>query len=469
MKHAGSLLIGSRITEISAAIDQGLVSPVELTQASIERAEASSSDYNAFTLLAQDRALRLARAAEERARAGARLGDLDGIPIAIKDMVDVRGLPTSNGSGPAWRSWPARSAAVVDNLERTGAVIIGKTTPHELGVGIDNNNPHYGATRNPWMRERSPGGSSGGSAAAVALGIVAGAVGTDTGGSIRIPASACGIFGLKGTFGHLPTEGVTPIAWSLDHVGPMAAHADDLELLFRAMADGQLPPADRSARAGLKGLRIGVPNRYFNERIQRSVANAYEAALRAFEEQGAIVEAVDLPSCSDAVADAFILSQVEAAYAHRDRIPQHLGELGDDARAFLQIGQSVMALAFVDAVQRQARFRRAMDAVFATIDILVVPATPAPAQPIGASEVRFGDEVEPLFNCMIRYTSVFNVSGHPALATPCPIGAEGLPTGIQIVGPMGSEHWLLGIAARYEESALAEHNARLHALRSASG
>jgi len=208
------------------------------------------------------------------------------------------------------------TAPVVDNLERTGAIIIGKTIPHELGVGIDNNNPHYGATRNPWARDRSPGGSSGGSAVAVALGIVAGAVGTDTGGSIRIPASACGIFGLKATFGRLSTEGVTPIAWSLDHIGPMAARAEDLSLLFQAMAYGQPPAADSRAPLSLRGLRIGVPNHYFNEKIQKPVADAYEAALHAFVQLGCTLESVELPPMSEAVADAFVLSQVEGAYAH---------------------------------------------------------------------------------------------------------------------------------------------------------
>lgn len=458
----------SGIAALSDAIDKGGASPVDIVTASLARAEAANPDFNAFITISRDRALHFARAAEERARAGARLSPLDGIPIAVKDMVDVRGLTTTNGSGPGWHRRPERSAPVVEALERLGAVVIGKTLPHELGVGIDNNNPHYGPTRNPWDRDRSSGGSSGGSAVAVALGIAPGAIGTDTGGSIRIPAAACGVFGLKPGFGTLPTDGVTPIAWSLDHVGPMAARADDLDILFRAMAMDDLQSQDEP-QAGLKGLRIGVPTSYFNERISPETAEGHARALRAFEKHGNTIIDVDIPAVDEAVEDAFTFSQVEASHAHRDRIPDRLGELGDDARAFLQIGWKVTAARYVEAVKRQVEFRRAMEACFAAVDVLVVPATPAPAQPIGTTEVRFGSETEPLFNCMIRYTCVFNVSGHPVLAAPCPDEAGEFPTGIQIVGPMGSEHRLLAIARHYEELALPEHHARLAELRAAVG
>lgn len=457
------------IAALSNAFEDGSVSPLEVVRASLDKAEATNPAYNAFIDIPRQRALRLAKAAEERALAGARLGDLDGIPIAVKDMIDVRGLTTTNGSGRSWYRRPKRSAPIVESLERLGAVVIGKTVPHELGVGIDNNNPHFGPTRNPWDRNRSPGGSSGGSAVAVAVGVVPGALGTDTGGSIRIPAAACGVFGLKPSFGALSTDGVTPIAWSLDHVGPLAARADDLDILFRSMAENGRSPAERLGKVRLQGLRIGVPTACFNERIAPDVAEACGQALKALERQGGILEEVDLPPITGAVEDAFTLAQVEASYAHRERIPGCLDELGEDARTFLRLGPQVAAVHYVDAVRRQVEFRRAVEACFAMVDILVVPTTPAVAQPIGTSQIAFGKETEPLFNCMIRYTCVFNVSGHPALAVPCPVGSNGLPVGIQIVGPMRSENRLLGIGVLYEQLALNDHHARLAAVRSAAG
>jgi aspartyl-tRNA(Asn)/glutamyl-tRNA(Gln) amidotransferase subunit A len=244
----------------------------------------------------------------------------------------------------------------------------------------------------------------------------------------------------------------------------MAARSDDLDALFRSMADRPAPPAD-NRMAGLHRLRVGVPNRYFNERMQATIAGAYEQALRAFQSHGCTVDEVTLPPIADAVQDAFTLAQVEAAHAHRARIPGRLAELGEDASAFLRMGGRVAALDYVGAVKRQTEFRAAMDRCFATVDVLIVPATPALPQPIGASQVSIGNETEPLFDCMIRYTCVFNVSGHPALAVPCPVDADGLPVGIQIVGPVGSESRLLGMAALYEHVALGDHQARLAELR----
>ena len=451
------------ILELSRQLETGSRSATDLARDALARAEGLDSRYNIFITICAERAMHMARAADERARAGARLGLLDGIPVTIKDLLDLRGTPTTNGSGAGWGGSEEQSADVVANLERAGAVVIGKTNLHELGMGITNDNPHFGKTFNPWNRDLSPGGSSGGSAAAVALGIGAGSVGTDTGGSIRIPAAHCGIFGLKPTLGALSTKGVSGIAWSLDHTGPLAATIDDLAILFQAMREGQVTSMDTRHR-DLAGLRIGVPTTYFNERIEPAVEAAYRAALGALEGGGAMLCDFDPPDPTPAVSWAFILARAEAWHLHRKRYADHPDSVGEGVQGFLDSGRQTDAAEYLDARARQESFGQAMERSLLPYDVVVVPATPATAKPYSQEAVSFGDEEEMIFQCMIRYTSVFNISGHPVVVAPCPSLADGLPAGIQMVGPRGSEHRLLSIARAYEEVALADHLSRLRAL-----
>ena len=265
------------IPELSRRIAARKLSPVELTRDALARARKADPYYRLFALICEERALLMARAAEDRQLAGCRLGLLDGIPITIKDLLAMAGETTSNGAGPGWETDGAESSPVVAELEKSGAVIIGKTNLHELGMGISNDNPHFGTTQNPWRHGHSPGGSSGGSGAALALGLGLGSVGTDTGGSIRIPAAACGVFGLKPTIGRFSTARVSGISWSLDHVGPMAASAGDLAILYQAMGGAAVRP---ETKADLRNLRVGIPGGYFARRIEAPVKVAYEAARR---------------------------------------------------------------------------------------------------------------------------------------------------------------------------------------------
>lgn len=457
------------IADLSEELDRKRVSPVDLARQALERATVLNGTYNVFITICEERALRMAQAAEERAQAGARLGPLDGIPITIKDLLAMNGVPTTNGAGAGWEAPTTISAEVVANLERAGAVIIGKTNLHELGMGITNDNPHFGPTRNPWDLARSPGGSSGGSSAALALGIGLGSVGTDTGGSIRIPAAHCGVFGLKPSFGRLPTDGVSGIAWSLDHVGLLASRAQDLAPLYHAMMGGGTG-RDHELRPGnLRGLRVGVPTTYYTERIEPGVAAAYRVALGALEGLGAILVEITMPPMDDVVPLAFTLSQAEASYMHRERFRAHPGGLGKDVRSFLESGYCLEAVAYIAAVIGQRDFRCAMEALIAQVDVIAAPTTPATPKPFADESVVIDGVTEPMFECMIRFTSVFNVSGHPVLAAPCPIQSEGLPVGFQLAAAMGREDSLLRIAMVYQDAALGDHFARLAALRERAG
>jgi aspartyl-tRNA(Asn)/glutamyl-tRNA(Gln) amidotransferase subunit A len=453
------------IHEASEELRMKRVSPVELVEHHLRRAQAVGGKYKAFIALCEERAMRLAKAAEERVMAQARIGVLDGVPITIKDLINVAGVRTTNGAGEAWHGTAARTAPVVANLERAGAIVIGKTNLHELGMGITSDNPHYGAVRNPWDPKSSPGGSSGGSAVAIALGIGFGSVGTDTGGSVRIPAAHCGIFGLKATSGLVSTEGVSPISWSLDHVGPMAARAEDLQCLLDAMLNRSENAVAQSLRNDIRGLRVGVPKAYFNERQEDFVSDAYALALNELQKTGAVLMDIDLPGMEEIVPGAFILSKAEAGHLHRERYKAAADQLGQDVRGFLGAGRELSALTYVDAVERQRMFRAAIDAVFDDVDVLVAPTTPATPKPFDHAEVIINGTPEPMFNCMIRYTSIFNVSGHPAMSAPGGSSPDGLPVGIQFVGPFGSEDRLVRVAFAYQEMALPEHFERLAKLR----
>ena len=465
MSEIASLLNGD-ISTITKAIDAREISPIELTRACLERAHSAGERCNVFTRLLDDRALCMAKAAEQRALAGSRLGDLDGVPITVKDLIALKGVPTTNGSLGHWQSPETTvSAPAVASLERAGAIIIGKTNLHELAMGITSVNPHYGSVKNPWDPKRSAGGSSGGSAAALALGIGFGSLGTDTGGSIRIPAAHCGIFGLKPSYGVISTAGVSPISWSLDHVGPMAASAGDLRRLYHGMlglVSWHEPPRPR---VDFRSLTIGVPRTYFNEDIEPEVANAYRSTLAALENAGVRLMEVDLPDMDDVVDTAFVLSKVEAGYAFAEKFFRYSDQLGDDVRDFLGSTAEVAATSYAGALDKQRRFRRAFNAVLSNINALAVPTTPACAKPLDIEDVVFGSNREPMFDCMIRYTCPFDVSGHPVITAPATHAFERLPVGIQFVGAVDSEAFLLDLALVYQETALSDHLAKIEEIR----
>jgi aspartyl-tRNA(Asn)/glutamyl-tRNA(Gln) amidotransferase subunit A len=442
--------------ELARRFVRGALSPVEVARALLERIERLDPALNAFVLVTAERALREAREAEAEIRAGRVRGPLHGVPLALKDLFDTAGLPTASGSRILAGHVPSRDAAVVERLRAAGLVLLGKTNLHEFAFGVTTDNPHTGASRNPWDPARSPGGSSGGSGAALAAGLCALSAGTDTGGSIRIPAGACGVVGLKPTFGRVSRRGVTPLAWSLDHVGPMARTVEDAALLLEAMAgpDAEDPwcssaPAGGFAadlECGLRGLTLGVPGEWFFSGLQSAVEAAVREALAVLGREGARCVTVPAPHMHEAHTAAHAILAVEASAFHEPWLRERAGDYGEDVRRGLELGQLVSGVDYVNARRVQALVRAETLAVLRETDALVTPTLPRTAPPVGEALSR---EPDVAWN---RFLTPFNLTGLPAVSVPCGWDEVGLPVGLQIVGRPFDEAAVLRVARGFERA-----------------
>jgi aspartyl-tRNA(Asn)/glutamyl-tRNA(Gln) amidotransferase subunit A len=373
-----------------------------------------------------------------------------GIPVAVKDLFATRGQRTTAGSR-ILRDWrPAADSIVVARLRAAGAVVIGKTNLHEFAYGVTNGNPWWGIARNPWDPERIPGGSSGGSAIAVAAGLAALAVGSDTGGSIRIPAALCGCVGLKPTYGSVPLDGVVPLGWSLDHAGPLARTVGDARLLFEVMAGRRLKSSPAPGR-----LRLGVIRGPLLERVEPEVTGTVEAAADALGRAGLRLTEVRIPELEWTVAMQLITLRAEASALHASWIRRRPRSYGSDVRVRLQLGALVSGPEYARAQQARLRLKRALAAVFGYVDVLALPTTPIVAPPVGQKTVRWRDGEEPVDGALVRLTQPFNLAGVPALSVPCGLAA-GLPVGLQLVAPWSEESRLLAVGALVESLQPAE-------------
>jgi len=414
-----------------------------------------------------DEAIAAARAAD-RAIAARSAGPLAGVPLALKDLFDTAGVRTTAGSRIFADRVPAEDAAVVARLRDAGAVFVGKANLHEWAFGVTNQNPHFGPTRNPWDLTRIPGGSSGGSAAALAMGECYGALGSDTGGSIRIPASLCGIVGLKPTYGRVSVRGVIPLSWTLDHAGPMARTVRDVALLYRSIAgydpldplSSDVPLEDPlpSLESGVRGLRLGLPRTHFFERTDPEVAALVRAAIAALEREGAQIVDVGFPA-SDALLETqrTIISSDAAAY-HADRLRTDPERFGEDVRGRLSWVLALPAPDLARARHRRDELRREVVALFDQVDAIVTPATAIaapPAENADGSETaaeaggRAPDAVAEAAR-LTALTSPFNLTGLPAISVPCGFTAAGLPVGLQIASAPWREATVLRAARAYE-------------------
>ncbi len=404
-----------------------------------------------------DEARAEARAAAEEIAAGAYRGPLHGIPVALKDLFDTAGLRTTLGSKVYAGRIPTEDSHSAATLRAAGAVLLGKLHLHEAAFGATGVNPHYGPCRNPWDTDRIAGGSSSGSGAAVAVGECLAALGTDTGGSVRIPASLCGIVGLKPTFGRISRRGVFPLSWSLDHVGPMTRTVEDAAILLQTLAGhdpGDRSSADRPApdyRASLtgdiRGLRVGVPDGFFFDGLHPETEAAVRGAIQRLAELGAGVRPVTLPHIKEAPAAVTTIMLPEALAIHQRAMAERPHEFGDDVRYRLEAGAMYSAAAYVQA----QRFREMIvevweREVFSQVDLLATPATPAPAPLIEEA----GLEATLL---LIRNTNPFNLLGTPAISVPCGFTAGGLPIGLQLTGRWWDEATVLRAAHAYEQAA----------------
>jgi aspartyl-tRNA(Asn)/glutamyl-tRNA(Gln) amidotransferase subunit A len=449
-------ILFSTIIEQSAAIDTGAIDPIELTRITLKRIEALNQTLNAFVVLGHNAALDDAAAANARMINKSRLGPLDGIPIALKDNIDIAGMPTGNGFAdgdrlPAWRL-PDTDAAVVQRLRRAGAVILGKLNMHEGALGATTDNPHTGKTMNPHRIGYTPGGSSGGAGAAVAASLCAGALGTDTGGSIRIPASYCGIVGFKPSYGAISTHGVAPLCWRLDHIGPVTRSVADARLLFDALR-GYDPNCAGSRRIATRNpaprdrseARLGVWANFPAEPVEPEITAAFAAALGVFQRLGCELSETALSSFDNVRQRraALLRIEVDAAIAYGDLLSRSPERISPALRAYLDYGAAAKAVSLAQADRVIEIAAHDLARAFDDVDAIVSPATPQ-------SAFAFGAEVP---NTQNAFSLLANFTGCPAISVPMGRNREGLPLGLQIMGPTGHDDFVLDLAATYEAAA----------------
>jgi aspartyl-tRNA(Asn)/glutamyl-tRNA(Gln) amidotransferase subunit A len=436
------------------------VSAVELATAAIDRVDRHNAALGAFITVTAEQALQQAREADRELAAGTDRGPLHGIPIALKDLFATSGVRTTAGSRVYENYVPDFDATVVERLRAAGAVSLGKLNMHEMAYGITSDNPHFGTVRNPWNREHSPGGSSGGSAAAVASQMVYMAMGTDTGGSIRIPAAFCGTVGLKPTYGRVSRYGVLPLGYSLDHMGPLTRNVRDAALVLNAIA-GRDPKDSTSSRrpvvdyvpeegCRVRGLRIGFPENFFFERLDPDVESAVRGAIARAESLGAVVLPVRLPDMEalNVVARMVLLAEASAvagpAMERRELF-------GADVLALLDQGRLVPATDYINAQRLRRKMRREFDRLWSEADCLMMPTTPNTAPKIGETTVRLGGQDENVRLATTRLVRGINALGYPALSLPCGLSGSRLPIGVQIIGPAFEEARILRLGAALED------------------
>ena len=443
------------LLEAAAALRAREVSSVELTTAALERIERLNPGTNAMQTVMAESARERARQADTELARGDDRGPLHGIPVALKDLFYTKGVRTTGGSKLFANHVPDHDAAVVERLAAGGAVLMGKTGMHELAYGITSSNPHFGAVRNPWDRDRIPGGSSGGSGASVATGMVFMAMGSDTGGSIRIPASYCGTVGLKPTFGRVSRFGTMPLGYSLDHMGPLARSVRDAAATLNAIA-GYDPRDDASSRRSvpdyvpepepsIRGLRIGLPENFYFDRLDPDVDTAVRGAFRTAESLGAQVVPLRVPDIAaiNTVARLILLAEASAVLephlARRDQI-------GADVLALLDQGRLVPATDYVNAQRLRRRMQREFSALWRRVDCLFTPTTPITAPRIGETSAVIAGETEDVRLASTRLVRGVNVLGLPAVSIPCGADRFGLPIGLQIIGKPFAEALILRVA-----------------------
>ena len=430
-------------------VRRGELSAVDVTRACLERADASNPDLRALTLVMADEALEQAALADRELAAGHDRGPLHGVPLTLKDLIDVRGVATTAASRVREHHVAREDALVVTRLREAGAVFVGKANLHEFAFGTTSEDSAFGAVRNPLDPTRSPGGSSGGSAASIVAGMALASVGTDTGGSIRIPAAACGIVGVKPSHGELPLDGVVPLSRTLDHLGPLARTVGDAWLLYQALAGENSPRPLIPARAA--GLKLAVPRPYFCEGLEEDLEARFESALDALRSAGADITDTEIPLASEGAAIYLHIVLSEAAAYHAvtlDAIPHRYSPA---VRQRLEMGRYVMAEDYVRALAGRDVLRRQVEEALSGVDALLLPTLPIVAPPIGASTLRVDGSDQPVRNLMLRLTQTFNLSGHPAMSIPCGWTPAGLPCGLQLVGAVGETEQLFRIARGIEE------------------
>jgi aspartyl-tRNA(Asn)/glutamyl-tRNA(Gln) amidotransferase subunit A len=444
------------VMEASALVRTHQVSPVELTRACLARIDALNPSLNAFITVTPEAALAQAEHAESEVRNGRWRGPLHGIPIALKDMIDTAGVKTTAASALFRDRVPQSDAAVVQRLKDAGAILLGKLNMHEFAYGGTSVPSYYGRVSNPWDPERIAGGSSGGSAAAVAAGLCYVALGSDTGGSIREPSALCGIVGLKPTYGRVSTRGAIPLSWSLDHIGPMTRSVADSAVALHAMAGydpDDVTSQDQPVGAYLEAvrksharLRIGVPREFFYANLHPEVQAAMDQALSVLVALGGETRDILLEVSADRTvfrAEAYAYHAEHIASAPELYLPETLAKL--------QLGAAIGAKTYIRARLDLDQLRRSGVNVFSSVDVLVTPTTPVPAPKASEYPSTFEDALA-LDGLLLRNTRSFNMNGFPTISVPCGMTRAGLPIGLQITAAPWEEQRVLGLAQAFQEA-----------------
>jgi aspartyl-tRNA(Asn)/glutamyl-tRNA(Gln) amidotransferase subunit A len=454
------------IEEIGKLFRKRKLSPVELTKLMLARIEQLNPKLNAYITVTADLALAQAKKAESelfaaRGHKGNRdRGPLHGIPISLKDNIHTAGIRTTAGSKILHDFIPNEDAAVVGQLRQAGAVLLGKTNMHEFAYGVTSNNPHYGPVHNPWDLARIPGGSSGGSAAAVAAGLCYGSIGTDTGGSIRIPAALCGVVGFKPTIGHVERRGVVSLSLSLDCVGPLARTCQDAAILLdpvflRLKVDPRFRSLKKSS-AGTRRFKVGLPREFFFEVVSGNVRKVFEAALRSLRKKDVAIKELSIPLLNETEDAGNQIAWAEATHYHQQSgwFPARSAEYGKDVRIRLEMGTKVPATVYLEALELQKKFTQQFHLAIADagVDALVVPTNPIAAPLIGEEATPIGETDHPTRALLLRLNRPANLAGLPAISMPCGLTPEDLPVGLQLIGAVADEHLLVRIAHIFERT-----------------
>jgi aspartyl-tRNA(Asn)/glutamyl-tRNA(Gln) amidotransferase subunit A len=439
------------ITDLARQLRNGGTTAVELVERCLDAIATQDGTLNAFISVLADEARIRAVEADRELAAGHDLGALHGIPVSVKDLIDLRGQPTTAASRVRKGHRAPGDAPVVARLRAAGAIFIGKCNLHEFAFGITGEDSAYGPTRNPHAPDRVAGGSSSGSAVSVTTGMAAASVGSDTGGSIRIPAAACGVVGLKPTFGDISCDGVFPLGTTLDHVGPIGLTVDDVAIMYRVMGGDTVGRGCETAASDLTTpVRLGLPRRYFLDILDDEVRSAFAGALERLASAGCQIIDVDLPH-ADSIADTYRNTVLwEAAAIHRSTLEAQPEDYTPGVRRRLEMGLHVSEATYRAAQQTRELHRRDVDTVLADVRALVLPTLPIPAPPLGLETLMVGDTSQDIRALMLRLTQLFDLTGHPAVSIPSGTTRQGLPCALQLVGSRNQTLELLTLASRYE-------------------
>ncbi|MDO8751866.1 MAG: amidase [Dehalococcoidia bacterium] len=448
--------------QLSKLISGKEVSPVEVAEAHLARVSEMEPALNSFITVTGEAAMAAARQAERDIMAGRYLGPLHGVPFALKDIYYVAGVRNTSGSRIFDQFVPPYDSTVAARFKKAGGILLGKLNLHQFAYGPTGENPDYGDMHNPWDTDCIAGGSSGGSGAATAAGQCTLTMGTDTGGSIRIPAGLCGIVGLKPTYGRLSRHGITTLSWSMDHAGPMVRSVEDAALIMNALAGhdthdptsatAPVPDFTKALTGDIRGLRVGVPREFFEVPLDPEVKAAVRKAIELLEYLGASVTEVSWPMFHQAAAISSVILMSEATAYHRDLLRSRGAELAPSVRLRLEAGLFFSAADYVKAQQARTLFNHQSLELLRQVDVLAGPTLPVAACKLGTAEIQVGNTRQGVIPTLTQFSRPFNINGFPAITVPCGFSSPGLPIGLQLAGRPFDEETVLRAAHAYEQA-----------------